>query len=155
LLATIRDGGGCPCHRCLIRKSDIQYLGLHRDLQVRTQSERKFSLRWEYAVNKSRKLIYERGKKISSTAVEALLKTESLVPVLVRKRPYSEQPFTINRLQNTFQVKLGKFGFNISKALVCDVLHESEIGEIKTLITHLIRMLYSFAGDSVLEMNAR
>ena len=39
--------------------------------------------------------------------------------------------------------------------LVPDLLHEVESGEWKTLLTHLIRMLYSLKGDKVQVLNMR
>ena len=52
-------------------------------------------------------------------------------------------------------MKLGKFGFDISEVLVPDILHEIEIGEAKTLLSHLIRILYSISPQAIAEMNRR
>lgn len=47
--------------------------------------------------------------------------------------------------KNAFVEHLGS-GFNPSKMLVVDLLHEFELGVWKALFTHLIRVLFA-AGD--------
>jgi hypothetical protein len=79
LLATIRNKGLCPCPRCLVSKSELDRLGLRRDISIRINKFR------EYAADKvdiARKAIYNLAKAIHSTVVEDLLKSFSGVPTL-------------------------------------------------------------------------
>lgn len=45
--------------------------------------------------------------------------------------------------------------FNVYKLLTPDVLHEVEIGVVKALFTHLVRMLKAMGEASVIELNSR
>ena len=80
LLATIRDNGNCPCPRCLVPKSILDRLGRVSDMNNRINNTRKYDMD---AVNEARAIIYEQGKPIRGTDVEALLKDTSAVPTLV------------------------------------------------------------------------
>jgi hypothetical protein len=79
LLATIRNKGLCPCPRCLVSKSDLDRLGLRRDISIRIDKFREFMAD---KVNIARKAIYNLAKPIHSTIVEDLLKSFSGVPTL-------------------------------------------------------------------------
>ena len=57
--------------------------------------------------------------------------------------------------QNAFFSRLGRFGFDIHKALVIDLLHEVELGVWKALFIHLIRILYSLDKKLVDELDHR
>ncbi|KAI9067490.1 hypothetical protein FKP32DRAFT_1673036 [Trametes sanguinea] len=138
LLATIRDMGNCPCPRCLIPKNQISALGSRHDMQLRTQSARTDdSSRW-YDVAKAHSLIYEKGKGIGSSAVEAILKPRSLVPT-----------------QNVFSERLSEFLPNYHSLFVPDLLHEWDLGVWKGLMTHLIRILQAEKGATTRELNSR
>ena len=80
LLATIRDKGNCPCPRCLVVKSDIAKLGHKIDIQNRVSKARSYL---SDTIKLARSFIYEQGRKITSKAVEQLLKSKSWVPTLV------------------------------------------------------------------------
>ncbi|KAK6971732.1 hypothetical protein R3P38DRAFT_2478239, partial [Favolaschia claudopus] len=82
--------------------------------------------------------IYEGGYVVNSTKVEELLKAESLVPT-----------------ENAFSNRLDGLDFNIFDALVVDFMHETELGDLKSLIKHLIRILNTRGADVVNEFNAR
>jgi hypothetical protein len=51
---------------------------------------------------------------------------------------------TIAVFQNAFVEKLGP-GFNLSRMLVVDFMHEVELGVWKALFVHLIRILHAAA----------
>jgi len=38
---------------------------------------------------------------------------------------------------------------------VPDLLHEFELGVWKAVLTHLLRILYTYGGDVILELNKR
>ena len=79
LLATIRNMGGCPCPRCLIKKLQIAETGTKRDMQWR-QKFRNVDNWWLAQVEKAHTAIFDRGLGVNSTFVEALLKDNSWVP---------------------------------------------------------------------------
>ncbi|KAL1671172.1 hypothetical protein EV122DRAFT_295608 [Schizophyllum commune] len=136
LLATIRDGGLCPCPRCLVTKTKLDRLGLKRDIATRLKKARTYL---QDRVEWARKAIYKFAHPIGGTLVNTLLKEFSGVPTT-----------------NAFTHKLGK-DFNPSDMLVVDLLHEFELGVWKTVFTHLIRMLYAVdpKGGLVDELNKR
>ena len=81
LLATIRDNGLFPCHRCLVSKSVLHQLGCPEDIAVRIKQTRTFL---GNLVKKARKLIYKDAKPINGSGVDDLLKGFSGVPTAVR-----------------------------------------------------------------------
>ncbi|KAL1658479.1 hypothetical protein GGF50DRAFT_67162 [Schizophyllum commune] len=122
LLASIRDGGSCPCPRCLVHKSKLDQLGLRRDMATRVNAARTYL---SHAVSVARRAIYEFAHPIGGTLVQTLLKPFSAVPT-----------------ENAFPKKLGD-DFNPSEMLVVDLMHEFELGVWKAIFTHLIRILYA------------
>ena len=81
VLATIRDNGLFPCHRCLISKSVLHKLGCPDDITFRIDKTRSFLAD---LVKKARKLIYKDAKPINGTGVDDILKEFSGVPTMVR-----------------------------------------------------------------------
>ncbi|TEB36972.1 hypothetical protein FA13DRAFT_1787257 [Coprinellus micaceus] len=124
LIAGIRNNGGCPCHRCLIKKDDLSNLGAPNDTERRNQlrSEPEQSKK----VAKAHEVILG-GYAVNTDQVEALLKPESLVP-------------TVTSLSS----RLSDLRFKLLPALVVDLLHKFEIGVWKNLFIHLIRLLEAF-----------
>lgn len=57
--------------------------------------------------------------------------------------------------QNAFTERLGGLDFDIFDALVVDFMHETELGDFKSLIKHLVRILNSLGSDVVNEFNER
>ena len=83
LLATIRNRGKCLCPRCLIPKPNISELGSTSDMERRRTLARVDSHAKRFDIQTARRIIYEKGYAVTSEAVEALLKDESLVPTAV------------------------------------------------------------------------
>lgn len=54
-----------------------------------------------------------------------------------------------------FSERLGKFGSDVFDALVINFMHETELGDFRNLIKHLIRILHSQGPDVVVEFNER
>ncbi|TEB21302.1 hypothetical protein FA13DRAFT_1643041, partial [Coprinellus micaceus] len=124
LIAGIRNNGGCPCHRCTIKKENLANLGTptdteHRD-QIRSEGEQ-----WN-KVAEARAIIVA-GYAVDTDQIEAKLKPQSLVPTV-----------------STLSSRLSPMGFRLLPALVVDLLHEFEIGVWKNLFIHLIRLLDAF-----------
>ena len=56
--------------------------------------------------------------------------------------------------KNAFSA-LSQFGFNFHSMLVVDFLHEVELGLLKNLFAHFVRVLDCFPMDRVSELNRR
>ncbi|KAJ7825144.1 hypothetical protein B0H14DRAFT_3468789 [Mycena olivaceomarginata] len=136
LLATIRDGGGCPCPRCLTPKSQLHLMGYVRDISVRLSNPRKYLSNF---VELARHRIYTLGQGIGSKAVDDLLKESSSVPTV-----------------NAFIKRLGS-DFDLHQMLVVDFMHEFELGVWKNIFTHLIRLLLALPDGvaKVAELDSR
>jgi|SRR5882762_1498976 hypothetical protein len=83
ILASIRKMGYCPCPRCLIPKDRIRNLGMARDRQQRLTLARVDDETKRFVIANSRRLIYERNYAVDSSALERILKDQSLVPTSV------------------------------------------------------------------------
>ncbi|EIW76332.1 hypothetical protein CONPUDRAFT_15727, partial [Coniophora puteana RWD-64-598 SS2] len=138
LLATIRDMGLCPCPRCTMPKGKFRNLGTHTDSRTRTVLTRPDNQSFRDKVSRARRMIYRNGYVVNSTAVDDVLKAESYVPT-----------------QNAFSHALQEFDFSVFQMLTVDLLHEFELGVWKSLLSHLVRMLYSMGGQKVHEFNNR
>jgi hypothetical protein len=84
LLASIRNLGACPCPRCLIPISRAHKFGMACDITQRVTMARVDDKSRQNKVYAARRLIYEKQYRINGTAIEKLLKDESLVPNTVR-----------------------------------------------------------------------
>ncbi|KAF6761428.1 hypothetical protein DFP72DRAFT_1062420 [Ephemerocybe angulata] len=129
LVAGVRNNGSCPCHRCLVIKSDLGKLGAPTDwdrvIRIRNLDQQ------DDKVAKARSLIYEKGYAIDGEKVEEQLKQSSLTP--------ATSAFAL----------LTPFCFSIASALVVDLMHEFELGVWRRLYIHLIRLLVAFSDKSV------
>jgi hypothetical protein len=83
LLASLRDKGGCPCPRCLVRKNLIPEVGTRRDQRRREADVREDNAGQRYNIARARSFIYEKGYVVNSKAVDGMLKARSLVPTIV------------------------------------------------------------------------
>lgn len=83
LLASIRNLGQRPCPRCLVQISSVHKLGMRSDMRQRTVNARQDDIRRQSRVISARRLIYNKNHQVTSSAVEGLLKNESLVPTSV------------------------------------------------------------------------
>ncbi|CDO69407.1 hypothetical protein BN946_scf184791.g2 [Trametes cinnabarina] len=139
LLATVRDMGNCPCPRCLVPKEKIAELGTSRDQDSRVRLMRRDDRARQTTVQRARNLILEKGLGVNSSAVEALLKPQSLVPT-----------------SNAFSDRLGPdIVPNFHSLFVPDLMHEWELGVWKGLMTHIVRILHAAKGGATREFNAR
>ncbi|KAJ6599568.1 hypothetical protein B0H10DRAFT_2441233 [Mycena sp. CBHHK59/15] len=128
LLATIKDGGGCPCPRCLVPKSELHLMGYVRDILARVSKARKFLLS---AVRFARHNIYELGYGITSEKVKGLLNATSSVPTM-----------------NAFIERLGD-DFDLHRMLVVDFMHEFELGELVTELDRRYCQMPRFRTDTI------
>ena len=105
--------------------------------------------RW--SVSEAQKAIYQQNFDIDSTAMESLLKPQSLVPNSVRNYGGIVEAFSayLVLLQNAFSDRLSRFGFNHFPLFLVDLMHEVELGTWKSLFIHLLRILDA-GGESLL-----
>ncbi|KAE9387228.1 hypothetical protein BT96DRAFT_1005311 [Gymnopus androsaceus JB14] len=84
--------------------------------------------------------MFEGGKAVNSSAVDALLKDKSLVPT-----------------RNAFTKWFSEFGTGKSHyaMFVVNLMHEFELGVFKAVFTHLVQIAYALGTQYVDEMNQR
>ena len=58
-------------------------------------------------------------------------------------------------MQNAFVERLSPLGLNFFPILVVDLLHEFELGVLKSVLMHLVRILYSIDPRRVWTLNNR
>ncbi|KAH7904506.1 hypothetical protein BJ138DRAFT_1019068 [Hygrophoropsis aurantiaca] len=138
LLSSVRNHGACPCPRCLIPLSRLRNLGMARDKKERKTLARKDDAPRQNAIAIARTHIYNTDHQVNSTAVERLLKPQSLVPS-----------------KNAFSTKLTPLGIDIFRMFVVDFLYEVEIGVWKMLLIHLLRMLEACKEGHLHELDRR
>jgi len=88
MLASIRDLGYCPCPRCLIPLSLVPNMGKPRDMKQRKVLACVDNEERRYKVELARDIIYNKHYVVNSQAVEAILKSQSLVPNIVSTISY-------------------------------------------------------------------
>ncbi|KAH9161682.1 hypothetical protein EDB89DRAFT_2029564 [Lactarius sanguifluus] len=139
LLATIKNLGRAPCPRCLIQMKEIHGVATPSDVRIRNRLRIDNERRRE-RVERARKLIFEKGHAISGAPVQRILGDHSMIPT-----------------RNAFSDKLSMVGQDYHGLFVVDLLHEFEIGIWKSVLTHLIRMLYAIprGHDRVAILDAR
>ena len=77
LISGMRNNGGAPCHRCLVKKSNLLHLGAPTDTE-RTR-ERRNATQEQSDVLEAERMI-QNGYAVNSDKVEDVLKWQSLVP---------------------------------------------------------------------------
>ncbi|KAF9230896.1 hypothetical protein BU15DRAFT_68802 [Melanogaster broomeanus] len=130
LVACIRNLGTCLCPRCLIPKDRVHALGTDSDSRDRQDLVRADSAGLRHKIINARRLIYDKNYAVDTAQVEALLKPESLVPVLASFSYIS-----------AFSNCLHHMGFDHFVMLVVDLLHEFELGVWKAVLIHLLRIV--------------
>ena len=73
----------CPCPRCLTPKHQIDNMGSNSDMRQRQVSARVDTEERQGKVAAARQIIYQQHYVVDTPQVEALLKSESLVPTKV------------------------------------------------------------------------
>ena len=90
-------------------------------------------------IERVRKMIFKKGRGVTSQAVEGLIGAISLVPIRVRRSLDSKLSISqLINIQNAFSEKLSAFGFNFYQILVPDFMHEFELGVWKATLMHLL-----------------
>ncbi|KZV98671.1 hypothetical protein EXIGLDRAFT_606761 [Exidia glandulosa HHB12029] len=138
LLATIRDGGGCPCPRCRVRHGDMHKMGTKEDMETRRSEIRVDDAARRSKVEAARKVIYKDGYAVNNERIEDLLKDESYVPT-----------------ENALSVDIEGVKINVFSLLVVDLMHEIELGVWIGLLAHLIRILHTLGHDKIQTLNDR
>jgi hypothetical protein len=159
LIATIRNLGSCPCPRCCIPMSRVPNLGMVLDMKQRSTLARVDDNRRIRLVRAARNIIYNLNKPVYGSAVDALLKGESLVPTsvgcIVGEVPNSVAHVHVQNAFSNFSQKLEGSRINWFGMLVVDLLHEFELGVWKALFIHLLRILDSVDPSLIVELDRR
>ncbi|KAF9032624.1 hypothetical protein BJ165DRAFT_1535025 [Panaeolus papilionaceus] len=138
LFACIKNLSMCLCPECLIPKSKVSGLGTVADERIRERFARKDDEETLSVILEARRLVYEEGKKFTSTAVKRVLGPKSL-----------------NATQNAFSIQLRDFGFEFHSIIAPDLMHEFELGVFKSFFTHLLRIVHSLEDGSIQTVNER
>ncbi|KAJ7315108.1 hypothetical protein DFH08DRAFT_926901 [Mycena albidolilacea] len=136
LLATIKYFGGCPCPRCFVEKDQIADMGTKADMR-RRQKIREDTSSWRDTIGLVHRWIFDKGALVASAAVNRLLKPQSWVPT-----------------KNAFS-KLVPHGLNLFSMFVPDLLHEVELGVVKSLFIHTLRILQAHRTDAIAIVDER
>ena len=57
--------------------------------------------------------------------------------------------------QNAFSERLSRFGFNLFDIFVVDLMHDFELGGWRAILIHLLRILDSWDGNLLMELDRR
>lgn len=155
LLCCLKFLGKCPCPRCTSLKTQISEIGTKADSQRRIKLLRVDNYQRQFDVEAARKKIFQRGKKVTSKSVEAILGPTSQVPTRVCHLFISHCVFFNFKLQNAFSKRFAEHGLNFYQMFVPDLLHEFELGVFKATFTHLIRILHAYGNYTISSLNAR
>ena len=79
----IRNLGRCPCPRCLLPLDHMRNMGMCEDMMERESLAHVDDMGWHRRVGDAREAIYVENSAVDGTAVETLLKGDSLVPMAV------------------------------------------------------------------------
>jgi hypothetical protein len=119
-------------------------MGMHRDMMQHETLARVDDINHCSHVAVARESIYEKNYAVDSTAVEKLLKKDSLVPTTVCYVFLSLAGISDGELclfQNAFSSKLAQFGFCLYPMFVVDLMHKFELSVWKAVFIHLLRIL--------------
>jgi len=102
----------------------------------------------------ARHAIYKLGKPVKGVVIERILKGLSLVPTFVSQHqqlPCFQLPDDLS--ENAFAERLSPFGFKLFPIFVVDLMHEFELGILKSVLSHLIQILYVLDSELVAILN--
>jgi hypothetical protein len=85
LVCGIRNNGGRPCHRCLIKKAELFKLGSPSDTE--RQDEQRSSSEQRAKVAEAQTIIQE-GRALSNDGLKSVLNPQCLAPVQVSLLPH-------------------------------------------------------------------
>lgn len=84
LLLALKNNGGCPCPRCLVKKDNIDRLGTVSDRNARIKLARVDNNVVAHSVKTARQYLFEGGRATTSAYVLDPLASRSLLPRPVR-----------------------------------------------------------------------
>jgi hypothetical protein len=109
-------------------------MGKHRDMTQRKTLARVDDLN-------RRNRVYEKNYAVDSKAVENILQVDSLVPTAVRDRSLLLDAYQIAMIFLSRTHFLTQFGFCLYLMLIMDLMHEPELGILKAVFIHFLRIL--------------
>ncbi|KAI0374977.1 hypothetical protein BV20DRAFT_1033013 [Pilatotrama ljubarskyi] len=137
LQACLKYFAKCPCPRCRINKDKLLEMGTRNDTYRRNHL-RLDDNDLQYRIKLTRCWIFEQGVSLTSVHMKRVL-----------------DPLSITPTRNAFSVRLREHGFNFYSLYVPDLMHEFELGVWKSVLTHILRILYAAGGDTIQELNRR
>ncbi|KAG2061329.1 hypothetical protein BDR06DRAFT_870170 [Suillus hirtellus] len=138
LLACIKFLGKFPCPCCLIPKEKIADLGMKLDRLWRKRDVQLDNHARRSTIERVHDWIFTKGRNIGSTVIDKLLGPMSLVLT-----------------HNAFSERLSRFGFDFHSMFMPDFMHKFELSVWKGTLTHLLRILHAFGGDTITWFDAR
>ena len=140
----------------MIPTSSFGRLGFTNDIKARISQLRTY---FHAKIVAARDSIYYFGRPIKASTVETLLKENSLVPTLVSTTMTN---FILLILatgvpcsKNAFIERLAPLGLDLFPIIVVDFMHEFELGVLKNVLKHLIRVLHSLDPSKIATLNER
>jgi hypothetical protein len=126
-------------------------MGTKADMR-RRQKIREDTSSWRDTIGLVRRWIFDKGALVASAAVNRLLKPQSWVPTKVGFAFLS--CIHSHCCQNAFS-KLAPHGLNLFSMFVPDLLHEVELGVVKSLFIHTLRILQAHRTDAIAIVDER
>ena len=119
----------------------VPNMGLRRDMAQHLSLTHTDDVKHCSRVDAAREAVYGKNRTVDSTAVENLLKEDSLVPTAVSWSFYCVAGVNVPLFQNAFSDKLSSLNFNMFEILVVDLMHKVELSVWKAVFIHLLRLL--------------
>ncbi|KAJ3518649.1 hypothetical protein NMY22_g13571 [Coprinellus aureogranulatus] len=142
LFACVKNLSTCPCTRCLVAKSKIDRLGTKADFAIHSRFPRRDDEDTREIISNARELLYELGVGWGAQELTHGLGPKSLNP-------------TQNAFSRRFQEYKIDDGFNFYEMIAPDFLHEVDLGVVKDVFTHALRLVLCEGSDKLIELNER
>ncbi|XP_006456998.1 hypothetical protein AGABI2DRAFT_47183, partial [Agaricus bisporus var. bisporus H97] len=137
LLAGLQQKGTWFCPTCLTKLEQIWKLGMKMHDKIWSRKFRIDSARIQEKINNAREWIFGKGVSVSSVKIKDYLGN------------------SICAIRNAFSNILLQFEENYYELFARDLMHEYELGVWRSVLTHLLRMLYTYGMESITKLNHR
>lgn len=163
-LACCKQNGKCCCPRCLQEKENIWKLGQVLDMRNRRQNLRKDNEILHYNLRSVRERIFNRGLRVNSRVIDAILQDQSFAPIRVSFVSFGPETHSIPSLapfiltlaqQSPFSELYFDLGLDVYSLFVPDIMHEFDLGVWKAILLHLLRILFVLGDLRIQEFNLR
>ncbi|KAI0349974.1 hypothetical protein OH77DRAFT_1499288 [Trametes cingulata] len=128
LQACLKYFAKCPCPRCRINKDTYRRNHLRLDDDD-----------LQYRIKLTRCWIFEEGVSLTSVYMKRILNPLSITPTRIE----------------CILCATARIWFNFYSLYVPDLMHEFELGNWKSVLTHILGILFAIGGDLIQELNRR